>query len=260
METITRYIPREYLALKINYLKDLLKSMPDVRIANRKRYGKIEKRCLIGSHNYALDNPRVRSLSEIATKRQEIERFINLYETDWKEHFTDSVPANLIPRSIPRTLNPNNPSLSVLMDKQFFDSLKNDANPYYREFKKVPYNGILYRSQAEAEIARFYTENSIPFKYEPEIYLDGMQKPYHPDFVMLIKEINSCKIHEHLGMLNSSDYLRDNKIKITNYLNAGLVPGHDLFFTYGNENMIFSVDEIMPMLNSIIYNSLISSP
>ena len=260
MEINSKYIPREYLALKINYLKQLLNKMPDVRIADRKRYGKTEKRCLIGSHNYALNNPKVRRLCEIAINRQEIERLLDHCETEWQEHFSGSVPENIVPRSIPRTLNPNNPALSTLMDKQFFDSLKNDANPYYREFKKVPYNGILYRSQAEAELARFYTENGIPFKYEPEIYLDGMQRPYFPDFVTLIKEINSCKFHEHLGMLSSSDYLRDNKIKVTNYLNAGLLPGHDLFFTYGNDDMVFSVDGIMPMLNSIIYNSLISAP
>ena len=259
MEIYTKYIPREYLALKINFLKGLLNEMPDARIADRKRYGKIEKRCLFGGHNYALDNPRAKRICEIATKRQEIVQQLDYCETEWKKHFADSIPKDIIPRSVPRILNPNNPSLSVLMDKQFFASLKNDANPYYREFKKVPYNGTLYRSQAEAEIARFYTENGIPFKYEPEIYLDGMQKPYFPDFVMLIQEINSCKFHEHLGMLNSSDYLRDNKIKITNYLNAGLIPGHDLFFTYGNDDMVFSVDEIMPTLNSIIYNSLISA-
>ena len=260
METNAKYIPREYLALKINYLKAVLDKMPDVRIADRKRYGKIEKRCLVGSHNYALNSSNGKRFCEAANKREELESLLCRYESEWKAFFTGSVPENIVPRSIPRTLNPNNPALSVRMDKQFFDSLKNDANPYHREFKKVPYNGILYRSQAEAEIARFYTENGIPFKYEPEIYLDGMQKPYFPDFVMLIKEINSCKFHEHLGMLNSSDYLRDNKIKITNYMNAGLLPGHDLFFTYGNDEMVFSVDGIMPMLNSIICNSLTSAP
>ena len=260
MEIYTKYIPREYLALKINYLRAKLSCFPKIRISERKRYGKIEKRCLVGSHNYALSSSNGKYYCEAATKKEELESLLHRYETEWKTSFAGIVPQNIIPRSVPRTLNTNNPSLSVLMDKQFFDSLKNDANPYHREFKKVPYNGILYRSQAEAEIARFYTENGIPFKYEPEIYLDGMQKPYFPDFVMLIQEINSCKFHEHLGMMNSSDYLRDNKIKITNYLNAGLLPGHDLFFTYGNDNMVFNVDEIMPMLNSIIYNSLISAP
>lgn len=260
MEIYSRYIPREYLALKINYLRGRLAEMPEVRIANRKRYGRIEKRCLFDRHNYALDNPRAKQLCEMATIRQKNGQLLNCYEAEWREHFCDNVPQNIMPRSIPRTLNPNNPALSRLMDKEFFDSLKNDANPYYREHKKIPYNGILYRSQAEAEIARFYTENDIPFKYEPEICLDGMQKPYHPDFVLLIQEINSCKIHEHFGMMNSTDYLRENKIKITNYLNAGLIPGHDLFFTYGNESMAFSVNELMPMLNSIIYSSLISAP
>lgn len=260
MDIITKYIPKEYLALKINYLKDKLSSLPVVRISERRRYGSIEQRCICDKHNYSLNSKNGKRLFEIAERRKELELLLSKYENEWKCYFQGSTPEDIIPKNIIRTLNPNNPYLSSVMDSEFFDSLKNDANPNYREFKKYPYNGILYRSRAEAEIARFYTELGIPFKYEPEIYLDGMAKPYYPDFVLLIKEINCCKIHEHLGMLNSSDYLRDNKIKITNYMNAGLIPGYDVFFTYQIEDLIFNTKIIMPTLNSVIYQSLISAP
>jgi len=260
MDIITRYIPKEYLALKINYLRANISELPTVRFSDRKRYGKIEKRCICNNHNYSLNSFKAKQLCEMALKRNELELLLGSYESMWRQSFQGSVPEDISPRNVIRTINPNNPGLSSIMDSKFFESLKNDANPNYREYKKYPYNGVLYRSKAEAEIARFYTEAEIPFKYEPEIYLDGMVKPYHPDFVLLIKEINCCKIHEHLGIMNSSDYVRDNKIKVTNYLNAGLLPGYDVFFTYQVEDMVFSVKSIMPTLNNVIYNSLISTP
>ena len=260
MEIITKYIPKEYLALKINYLRGLLAGLPAVRFSNRKRYGKIEKRCISENHNYSINSPQGRHLCEIAGRQIELQSLLDIYESEWKFSFQGSIPEDIIPKNISRTINPNNPHLSAVMDSEFFDSLENDANPNYREYKKIPYNGIMYRSKTEADIAKFYTEHGIPFKYEPEIYLDGMIKPYYPDFVLLIKELNCCKIHEHLGLLNSSDYVRENKIKVTNYLNAGLIPGYDVFFTYQAEDIVFSTKNIMPTLNSVIYNSLISEP
>ena len=259
MDIITKYIPKEYLALKINYLRDMLSSLPAVRISKRKRYGVIEQRCICENHNYSINSKNGKRLYEIAVQRKGLELLLSKYENEWRCAFQGTIPDDIIPKNIIRTINPNNPNISSGMDSEFFYSLKNDANPNFREHKKFPFNGVLYRSKAEAEIARFYTEQGIPFKYEPEIHLDGMAKPYHPDFVLLIKEINCCKIHEHLGIMSSSDYIRDNKIKLTNYLNAGLLPGYDIFFTYQIEDMLFSTKSIMPILNTVIYNSLISS-
>ena len=260
MEIISKYIPKEYLALKINYLQTMLSILPDVRITQRKRYGKMEMRCITGNHNYSISSTQGKHFSEIAAKRHELMSLLGIYEAEWKASFGDPVPKDIMPVKTHRIINPNNPALTQVLDSNYFDSLQNDANPNYREFKRFPYNGIMYRSKAEAEIAKFYTEYGIPFKYEPAIYLDGMNKPYHPDFVMLIKEIDCCKFHEHLGMLNSSDYLRENKIKLTNYINAGLVPWLDVFFTYNIDDIRFNVKSLMPTLNNIIYNSLITSP
>ena len=60
------------------------------------------------------------------------------------------------------------------MNKEFFDSLKNDANSKYPKPTNNPFNGIYYRSAAEREIAIFYTEMGIPYKYEPEIMMKGL--------------------------------------------------------------------------------------
>ena len=59
------------------------------------------------------------------------------------------------------------------MDKQFFDSLKNDADTKHPKPTDFPFNGIYYRSAAERDIAVFYTEMGLPFKCEPEITIKG---------------------------------------------------------------------------------------
>lgn len=60
------------------------------------------------------------------------------------------------------------------MNRDFFDSLKNDDNKKYPKKPFNYFNGIYYRSSAEREIAVLYTELGIPFKYEPTIKLAGM--------------------------------------------------------------------------------------
>ena len=52
----------------------------------------------------------------------------------------------------------------------------------------------------------------IPFKYEPEIQFTGMTKPQYPDFVFYVKELDTCKIHEHYGLMSLSSYIRDLKM------------------------------------------------
>ena len=144
----------------------------------------------------------------------------------------------------------------VVLDRSYFDSLKNDADPYYPESKKYFFNGIYYRSVAEKEIAEFYTVNGIPFKYEPEVWISGMNKPIYPDFVIYIRELDCCKFHEHLGMLNFVNYLKTTKNKYVMYIDAGLIPDIDILFTYDTDDLPFDIRTMWPRLNSLIYSSL----
>ena len=81
-------------------------------------------------------------------------------------------------------------------------------------------------------------------------------KPIYPDFVIYIKELDCCKIHEHFGMMNSSTYLRITKSKYDLYTDAGLVPDLDILFTYDISDMPFDVRTLWPRINSLVYCSL----
>ena len=165
------------------------------------------------------------------------------------------MPEDVTPRKVIRKYN-NGQGEMVTLNKEFFDSLTNDADPSYPESKKYFFNGVYYRSVAEKEIAEFYTTHGIPFKYEPEIWIAGMNKPINPDFVIYIKELDCCKFHEHLGLMSFVTYLRNTKNKYIMYIDAGLIPDLDILFTYDTEDMPFDIRTLWPRLNSMVYCSL----
>ena len=142
------------------------------------------------------------------------------------------------------------------MDSAFFNSLKNDAYPFYPDNKKNYYNGIYYRSTNEVDIARYYTEQEIPFKYEPEIWIKGLNYPIYPDFVFLIKELDLCKIHEHFGMKNFVNYAQALQVKCSNYSNAGLVMDFDVINTYNFDSIPFDLRMLATKINHAVYDSL----
>jgi hypothetical protein len=96
----------------------------------------------------------------------------------------------------------------------------------------------------------------IPFKYEPEVFIKGLVKPIHPDFVLYLRELDTCKIHEHFGMREYADYIRNSKTKFNNFLNAGLVQDLDVLFTHSTDNTFFDPRHFSAKLNGAIYGTI----
>lgn len=255
MEIMDRYIPREYLALKINYCRRQLEELPAVRMHEHIIDGSTKKKLTVGKHRYGWDTPDGKHYYRILLMRDEFERQLQLYEAMWDYSFKGPVPL-LVPSKQGRTLlvGYNNP---VVMDKVYFDSLKNDANTDYPKPNLYPFNGIQYRSAAEKSIAVFYTEMGIPFKYEPEVMLAGLRKPVYPDFVPYFREIDSCKFHEQFGIMDASDYIRETKIKFSNFTNAGLLQDLDFFFTYNAKDTPLDLRYLSSKINSVIFGSMV---
>lgn len=242
------YIPREYLALKINYCKKQLAELPEVKV-----YG-TDKRYIVGNHRYNPNSKMGQKCKDICLLREETERKLLLYEAIWDYSFKGCPAPECIPCKVKRTLAVDC-NKRVIMDKAFFNSLNNDDNVKHPKYSNYFFDGIYYRSAAERDIAIFYTEMGIPFKYEPSVSLAGLPNPINPDFVIYIEELDTCKFHEHLGMKDSSDYLRVTKIKYGNYTNAGLIPDLDILFTHDTDEMPFDIRYLLAKLNSSIYGS-----
>ena len=250
-----RYIPKEYLALKINYCRKQLEQLPVVKMQERMLNGTVKNRIIVDSHRYSLNTQIGKELLVKCQIREKLERELNVYEAMWNYKFADPVPS-LDPVNIPKMLYTGSTE-PVIMNKEYFDSLKNDANASYPKPVFYPFNGTFYRSAAERSIAIFYTEMDIPFKYEPEVKHIGLRKPVFPDFVPYFKEIDSCKFHEHFGIMNSSDYIRDSKIKFGNFTNAGLLQDLDFLFTYSTEDTCLDPRYLSAKINALILGSMV---
>lgn len=256
MQILEPYIPKEYLALKINFLRQQLAALPEVKKTNRIIHGKRKDVFFINSHYHTTDSLAGAKLQPIYSQREYYMCELSRLEGLWNSEYRKQPPSDIVPRKIIRRLFRSAVD-AVVLDSKFFESLKNDADPNHPESKKFFYNGIYYRSAAEADIARFYTENGIPFKYEPEIWLKDLNYPIYTDFVILIKELDMCKFHEHFGMKNAAGYNRITATKYNNYSGAGLLPELDVFYTYDVDGVPFDTRNLHTKLNSVIYNSLL---
>lgn len=248
-------IPKEYLALKINYCKQQLKALPEITVTERRIRGKPVKVCACNSRFYRMNTTNGQKLIIYAKQREKALCDLAKWEGLWNSSYRGFPPSDIEPRKVIRTfLNNNNEP--IILDGAFFESLKNDANPYYPDNKKYYYNGIYYRSIAEVDIARYYTEQGIPFKYEPEIWIKGLAHPIYPDFVIYIKELDLCKFHEHFGMNNFSNYAQKTQVKYINYSEAGLIMDYDVICTYSFVNIPFDTRMLSTKINHVVYSSL----
>lgn len=255
MAILEPFVPREYLALQINYCKQQLAILPEVNMGFHTVRGERKIIFKYDNHKIGATTQNGKELQRIYEQREELLSKLSILEGLWNSRFRCAPPPYIRPRKIQRKLFISSTE-SVVIDSKFFESLKNDADPNHRESKTCFYNGIYYRSTAEVDIARYYTENGIPFKYEPEIWLKGLNRPIYTDFVILIRELDLCKFHEHIGMKNSADYNRITAIKYNNYSGAGLVPELDSFYTYDLPGIPFDLRTVPINVNSVVHSSL----
>lgn len=258
MDLIDKSIPKEYLALRINYCKVQLKLLPNVKMYKYNSADSGKVRLVVEKHKYESSSRIGERYYKIWQRRDFLQRKLTLYEAIWHANFKGEPLPECEPHRVKKTLCVD-ATTRVVMNKEYFDSLKNDANIEHPKPSDYPFNGIYYRSAAEREIAMFYTEMGIPFKYEPEVTIKGLPKPIYPDFVIYIEELDTCKIHEHFGIKDSSRYLRVTAIKYSNYTEAGLVPELDILFTHDTADLPFDIRYLSSKLNTAVYGTMIST-
>ena len=256
MEYTDKYIPKELLALKINYCRKRLSQLPKFNMHTHSVRGIQTVRMISSEHRYNLNSERGQAMYAAAVEREKLERQLEVYEAIWNCYYRMPPPEYDPPKVVKRLRTDYN--RQVILNKEYFDALKNDANTMYPKPMLHPFNGIQYRSAAEKEIAMFYTEMGIPFKYEPEVRFPGVKKPQFPDFVLYITELDTCKFHEHFGLMNYASYNRDIKLKCTTFADAGLLIDQDVFFTYNTEDQPLDTRYLAAKINTAVYGTLIN--
>ena len=258
MEFLNRHIPQEYLALKINYCRQQLELLPKVTMKTHILSGVPTQLLFVDGHRFKPDSKSGEQSIRDMERRSYLERELQIYEAIWYSKYKDDPFPECTPHNANRTLYIDTKT-QVVLNREYFDSLKNDANTKQPKPTDYPFDGMYYRSAAERDIAMFYTEMGIPFKYEPEVTIKGITGFIYPDFVPYFEEIDNCKFHEHFGIKNSSGYNRVTSIKYVNYANAGLVSEADVIYTHDTDDMPFDIRAFSSKLNTAIYGTVIST-
>lgn len=128
-----------------------------------------------------------------------------------------------------------------------FYKLANQTNNYKIENPVYTKNNEEVRSKSERLIADILYDNNIPYIYENTIKLpSGIL--VSPDFTILTKTGRIIYL-EHLGMLDSPEYLPGAINKMYNYQEAGFAQGINIIYTIEtskrplNQNVIYKIVE-----------------
>ena len=102
MNIVTPYIPREYLALKINYCRQQLAALPEV-VRTKRRIRGIKKDVYVyQNHAYMPDSKTGLLLQQSFQKRAEINSQLSRHMGVWKSVFVCIPPLDIEPRKIRR--------------------------------------------------------------------------------------------------------------------------------------------------------------
>jgi len=254
MDTI-KLLPKELHALEINYLKQRLAEMPAARVTLVHRNSKTYKIVLAGGHQYSVHSAKGASLLQIAEEAEQLRKELVILQAAWDAAYFEKVPDMVLPHPVRRVFLGYG-GRQIAMDRKFFDSLTPESNTLYTEHKKYHYNGIYYRSKAEREIARIYTELGVEFKYEPAVLLNSSAKYTYSDFVCWDGITLSCYFHEHLGVNSLADYAHRAVTTISNYTSAGALPNVDVIYTFEDEDLTFDPDTVVMQMSLLIQNRL----
>ena len=90
--------------------------------------------------------------------------------------------------------------------------------------------GERVRSKSEVIIANLMAKESIPYKYECPLYLNGFGT-VHPDFTALNVKKRKEYYWEHFGMMDDAEYAGKAIQKLSAYLSNDYYPGEHLIIT-----------------------------
>lgn len=95
------------------------------------------------------------------------------------------------------------------------------------------------RSKSEVLIANELFNANKPYKYEHPLTLSGIT--YYPDFTVLNTRTRKEMLWEHLGKLDSTDYVSRNLNKLRIYESHGIILGKNLIITCEDSSHPLSV-------------------
>lgn len=239
-------ISKDYVELELHHQKkkkeeyqNLLKGLPEGTLSSatvngKNYYYKKErdgKRTYIGDKKHlAVTELQKRRLLETAIRA--IDQNIPLMEMYLKHYNVTSL--ELLNMQMPKAYQFDETEAFAAAD--FVDGWKWEQDPYEKS-SQHPENlrhrtekGDMVRSKSEVIIANILTARKIPYHYEEILYLPNAV--IAPDFKIAVRSENRFRYLEHCGMIGKESYRSQFYWKLKTYLENGMIPWRDVFFTF----------------------------
>jgi len=239
------YFSKEFLALRINYLKTEINNLPSGYYVNHKGVNYVRTTKYVDGrrvdNEYKLDTADGKKLANKIEYRRKCVNRLKVLMTQWKTMYKGPVP-----------ITKNKPlahKLNEYMTIGFYNSAQPCTNDYPNEYNYV-FNGISMRSRLELLAAQILTELEMDFKYEVTIELNG--RNYSIDMLVAIPEKGRCIAFEFAGKYEDSEYRFNNMKKQRKYLDAGIIQNLDCFVIWGGDKWIPSIEDLRKFIITAI--------
>ncbi len=242
-------IPKEFYIGRYIYLTNMLNNLPKASfnknegqvviavVTTDKVTGREIKRRISPKNS---DWNRYR---DIALKRKSLKDQYKKLMTNWSRDYHGSLA--LISKDY--ELHPNTDNV---FSSELWESF-NNGDCAAEKKRQVSHNGLILRSQFEAEAAEILDEMGIEYKYDVRIKTSSAGNLY-PDFAMNFPEYNRCGFLELLGLLGYVYYVNENAEKFSRYISVGLYPNRDIAFASADGNYRPEHDTIRRIIGAII--------
>ncbi|MBR1796702.1 MAG: hypothetical protein IJ757_01615 [Clostridiales bacterium] len=224
------FIPKVFYIGRYLYLTRKLDSLPTIRFSTNGEYQvisitgidtktgtKVRKRIASRNKDYE-------KYKWYAQERQLIEEQLRILLSNWKSEYKGDL------KSLAREYELV-PDTQSVFNTDYWNRLSTgDCN--YQNTTPVFHNGILMRSQFEADVAQVIDELGIRYKYDVKLIFPN--KAMFPDFALDLPEYNRCSFIETMGGMDNFRNQTRNAEKLNSYFNVGLYPNIDLGLICGD--------------------------
>jgi len=238
------YWSDDYLARKIDYLNNRLKDCPKCSFVYRKgvEYIRVmDKRPYVEKSTQKTDGKKLLEKHKI---RINLEQIISEYYGEWKRRHGNTIIPK-VKKSHPIRTVPNQ------MTIDFYDKAIGQNNPIKQETKYI-HKDIIARSRFEINGLEALDELGLEYKYE--VTINAGKHYYSLDILIAVREKNRCVGIELCGRYGDVKYMYNFYDKFHDYCDGGLVPWHDIFFIFGGDDWMPSMEQIKRIIVMAVEN------
>lgn len=238
------HLPKEWYVVKISYLNEVLKGIPDIRLgvhngkevlrvhSSTKKYVEVGKDSKKWDEYYGYYKNKSVLQNQLQTLNSELQ---SIYKTTY---------------NLEKSKYEIEKNTSSKMNVEFFDMLKDNECGYAND-SSYQFDGHNFRSRFEMAVAQIASDLHMTYKYDCGISL--YTKKCYGDLFLVFPEFNRCVCIEIMGSMDNAEYVKRCSVKFFDYSQAGYILGEDWFILASNSYSMPNNDVIEQLLINIVW-------